>query len=175
MTDTTATPTETAPPPPAVRVQRWTPVSAAFTAAFGALIVVLAFAPKIVANGTLNDLIQLYFLVILAVMWNALAGYGGLVSVGQQAYIGLGAYAIVFLSVQHSMNPYTAMALATAFGAVIAIPLASILLWLRGGAFAIATWVVAEACAILVSFDSHLGGGTGTSALLAFKIGRAHV
>jgi branched-chain amino acid transport system permease protein len=168
MTDVAAKPATSEPS--AVRVQRWTPVSGAFTLAFGALIVVLAFAPRIVGSATLNDLIQLYFLVILAVMWNALAGYGGLVSVGQQAYIGLGAYAIVFLSVQHSMNPYTAMALATVFGAVVAIPLALILLWLRGGAFAIATWVVAEAAAILVSFDSQLGGGTGTSALLAFNL-----
>ena len=34
----------------------------------------------------------------MAVMWNVLAGYGGLVSVGQQAFIGFGAYATVFIS-----------------------------------------------------------------------------
>jgi branched-chain amino acid transport system permease protein len=170
MTDTTA-PTTTPPAAPSeVRVERWTPASAISTTAFALLLVVLAFGPQIFGANTLSDLIQLYFLVILAVMWNALAGYGGLVSVGQQAYIGLGAYAIVFLSVQHSMNPFLAMAVATAFGAVVAVPLASILLWLRGGAFAIATWVVAEAVAILVSFDSALGGGTGQSVLLAFSL-----
>ena len=43
------------------------------------------------------------------------------------------------------------------------MPLASIVLWLRGGAFAIGTWVVAEVFAILVSLDPTLGGGTGTS------------
>jgi branched-chain amino acid transport system permease protein len=108
----------------------------------------------------------------MAMMWNALAGYGGLVSVGQQGFIGIGAYAAVFLSVQHGLNPYLSMLLATLIGAAIAIPVAAVVLWLRNGAFAIATWVVAEVFAILVSLDPNpaIGGGTGTSALLPFNL-----
>ena len=79
---------------------------------------------SLVGENSLNNLIQLYFLVILAVMWNALAGYGGLVSVGQQGFIGIGAYAAVFLSVQHGLNPYLSMLLATLIGGAIAIPVA---------------------------------------------------
>jgi branched-chain amino acid transport system permease protein len=103
-------------------------------------------------------------------MWNALAGFGGLVSVGQQAFIGIGAYAVVYLSVQHSLNPFLAMLIATLFGAAISIPLAAVVLWLRGGAFAIGMWVVAEVFAILITLDASLGGGTGTSAVLAFNL-----
>ena len=95
-------------------------------------------------------------------MWNALAGYGGLVSVGQQAYIGLGAYAIVFLRPAR-MNPYLAMAVATLFGAR-RDPVGVILLWLRGGAFAIATWVVAEVSRSSCRSTRALGGGTGIGA-----------
>ncbi len=153
-----------------MRVERWTRLSGAFTGGLGGLLVLLAFAPFLFSENALNNLIQLYFLVLLAVMWNALAGYGGLVSVGQQAFIGVGAYAVVYLSVQHSLNPFVAMALATVFGALISLPMAAVVLWLRAGAFAIGTWVVAEAFAILVSLDSSLGGGTGTSALLAFSL-----
>ena len=153
-----------------VRVERWTPLSGVFTAALVVLVVVLAFAPRLFGQGTLDNLVELYFLVILAIMWNALAGYGGLVSIGQQAFIGIGAYAVVFLSVQHSLNPYLAMLLATLIGAGISIPIAGVVLWLRGGAFAIGTWVVAEIFAILVSLDASLGGGTGTSAVLAFNL-----
>ena len=130
----------------------------------------LGFAPYLFGENALNNLIQLYFLVMLAIMWNALAGYGGLVSVGQQAFIGIGAYAVVYLSVQHSLNPYLAMLIATLFGGLVSIPLASIVLWLRGGAFAIGMWVVAEVFAILISLDASLGGGTGTSAVLAFNL-----
>ena len=155
---------------PGVHVQRWTRTSAGFTTALGGLVAVLAFAPVLFGAGTLNNLIQLYFLVLLAMMWNALAGYGGLVSVGQQAFIGIGAYAVVFLSVQHSLNPFLAMLLATLIGAALSIPIAAVMLWLRGGAFAIGMWVVAEVFAILVSLDATLGGGTGTSAVLAFNL-----
>jgi branched-chain amino acid transport system permease protein len=154
----------------APRVERWTPVSASFTGGLAALLVLLAFAPFALGQNSLDNLIQLYFLVILAIMWNALAGYGGLVSVGQQAFIGIGAYGVVFLSVQHSLNPYLAMLVATAIGAALSVPMAAVMLWLRGGTFAIGMWVVAEVFAILVSLDSTLGGGTGTSAVLAFNL-----
>ena len=155
---------------PQPRVERWTWLSGAFTAGLAGLVAVLAVAPFLLGGNSLNNLIQLYFLIILAMMWNALAGYGGLVSVGQQAFIGIGAYAVVFLSVQHSLNPYFAMLLATLIGAAISIPVAAVVLWLRGGAFAIGMWVVAEVFAILISLDSSLGGGTGTSAVLAFNL-----
>src|SRR5207248_1695042 len=59
---------------PGVRVQRWTRTSAGFTTALGGLIAVFAFAPVLFGASTLNNLIQLYFLVLLAMMWNALAG-----------------------------------------------------------------------------------------------------
>jgi branched-chain amino acid transport system permease protein len=157
-------------PDSGLRVQRWSRVSASFTAALAGLVVVLAFAPEMFGQGTLNNLVELYFLVILAIMWNALAGYGGLVSVGQQAFIGIGAYAVVYLSLEHSLNPYLAMLLATLFGAALSIPIAAVVLWLRGGAFAVGMWVVAEVCAILVSLDAALGGGTGTSAVIAFNL-----
>jgi branched-chain amino acid transport system permease protein len=159
-----------AAPPTNSRVERWTRLSIGFTGALAALLALLAFAPFVLGQNSLDNLIQLYFLVILAIMWNALAGYGGLVSVGQQAFIGIGAYAVVFLSVQHSLNPYAAMFVATLIGGALAIPLAALMLWLRGGAFAIGMWVVAEVFAILVSLDSSLGGGTGTSAVLAFNL-----
>jgi branched-chain amino acid transport system permease protein len=164
--------TTVAAPAPGGRVERWTPLSATFTAALAVLVGALAFAPFVLGENTLSNLIQLYFLVVLAVMWNALAGYGGLVSVGQQAFIGIGAYAVVFLSLQHSLNPYVAMVLAALIGAGLSIPIGIVVLWLRGGAFAIGTWVVAEVFAIAVSLDPNpaIGGGTGTSALIPFNL-----
>jgi branched-chain amino acid transport system permease protein len=159
-------------PAPDFRVERWTPLSIGFSGGVVGVVVLLAFAPVLFGENTQNNLIQLYFLAIMAMMWNALAGYGGLVSVGQQGFIGIGAYGAVFFSVQHGLNPYVSMLLATIAGGLVAIPVAAIVLWLRNGAFAIATWVVAEAFAILVSLDPNpaIGGGTGTSALLPFNL-----
>jgi branched-chain amino acid transport system permease protein len=143
-------------------IRRWTRLSGGFTSGFGLLVVALIFVPVALGANTVQDLTTLLTYVLMGVMWNALAGYGGLVSVGQQAYIGLGAYATIWLA-DHSVNPYLAMLFATLFCGVVAIPLSFLMLRFRGAQFAIGTWVVAEALAIWVSLDNALGAGTGTS------------
>jgi branched-chain amino acid transport system permease protein len=143
-------------------VERWTPVSRAFAAVAVLLAGALAFVPMLLSANATEKLTGLFILVLLAAMWNALAGYGGLMSVGQQAYIGIGAYGTVYLS-NHGVAPYTAMFGGTLIAGAIAIPASFLLLRLRGGQFAIASWVVAEVFAVLVSLDESLGAGTGTS------------
>ena len=73
----------------------------------GALIVVvvLALFPYIVYSGTTSLMVQAFIVITLASMWNLLAGYAGLVSVGQQAFVGLGAYFVLILA-QHSLSPF---------------------------------------------------------------------
>jgi branched-chain amino acid transport system permease protein len=116
----------------------------------------------VLSANTTQKMTSLLILILLAAMWNALAGYGGLVSVGQQAFIGLGAYGTVWL-VNHNMKPYQAMVVAALFCGALAVPLSFVVLRFRGAAFAIGMWVVAEVAAIFVSFDQSLGAGTGTS------------
>jgi branched-chain amino acid transport system permease protein len=145
-----------------MRVQRWTRTSKAFAASVCALAIGLAVVPLNFGQDIIQNLTTLLTLVILATMWNALAGFGGLVSVGQQAFIGLGAYATVFLS-SHGIPPYLAMILAALFAGALALPISLFALQLRAAQFAIAMWVTAELFRILVTLDSNLGGGTGTS------------
>jgi branched-chain amino acid transport system permease protein len=146
----------------AFRVQRWTRLSIASVGITLIVIAVLAVVPFFFGSDVTEQLTVLLTFVILAVMWNALAGYGGLISVGQQAFIGLGAYGTIFLT-QHGIAPYLAMIIAGLFAGVVALPTSLIMLRLRGGQFAIGMWVVAEVFGILVSLDSSLGGGTGVS------------
>jgi branched-chain amino acid transport system permease protein len=146
-----------------VRVHRWTPPSLFFTGSLSAIVVALFFVPLVMTDNVMQKLTSLFILVILAMMWNALAGYGGLVSVGQQAFIGIGAYGTIFLGHVHTVAPFLAMLLAALIAGAIAVVVAPILLQLRGGAFAIGTWVVAEIFAIVVALDHKLGAGTGTS------------
>jgi len=148
--------------PATTTIRRWNRLSAGFTGGFGLVIVALAFVPVVAHASTVQDLTALLTLILMAVMWNALAGYGGLVSVGLQAYIGLGAYATVWFALK-GINPYWGMILATLFCAVVAIPLSFIVLRFRGAQFAIGTWVVAEAIGIYIGLDNQLGAGTGTS------------
>jgi branched-chain amino acid transport system permease protein len=133
-----------------------------FTSSLAAVFVVLAFAPYLVTTYAVEQLTSLLTLVILAAMWNALAGYGGMVSVGQQAYIGVAAYATIFLT-QRGVTPYLALVTAALASAVLAVPASFLVLRLRGGQFAIGTWVLAESLGLVVALDHGLGGGTGVT------------
>jgi branched-chain amino acid transport system permease protein len=121
---------------------------------------VLGVLPFLIGAGTMATLVDLYTLMAMATMWNLLAGYAGLISVGQQAFIGLGAYVVLVLA-QWGLQPYLALPLAVVCCGLAALPLSGLLLRLRGGYFAIATWVVAETIQLTVSRVPSLGGGTG--------------
>ena len=143
-------------------VRRWTRTSKAFTAGVGVLVAALACVPLVFESDVVQKLTTLLILVLLAAMWNALAGYGGLLSVGQQAFIGIGAYATVFLA-GLGVTPYLAMLLAALVAGAISVPISLFALRLRAAQFAIGMWVIAEVASIVVRLDQHLGAGTGIS------------
>src|ERR1043166_6514609 len=101
-------------------------------------------------------------LLTMATMWNLLAGYTGLVSIGQQAYIGLGAYAALQLS-DWGVQPYLGVFLAAGIAALFALPTSWLAFRLRGDYFAVGTWVIAEVYRLVTVRHSALGGGSGRS------------
>jgi branched-chain amino acid transport system permease protein len=145
-----------------LKVQRWTRLSRNFTIGIGVLAAALVFVPIVLDSTYVQYMTNLLILVILAVMWNALAGYGGLLSVGQQAFIGIGAYGTIFFA-QLGVAPYVAMVLAMLLAGAISVPISLFALRLRAAQFAIGMWVIAEVISILVRFDHALGAGTGIS------------
>lgn len=145
-----------------MKVQRWTRASRLFTIGAGALVFVLAGVPFLLEPDFVQKLTTLLILVLLAAMWNALAGYGGMLSVGQQAFIGIGAYATVFFAGM-GLPPYVAMVLATVAAGGLSIPISLFALRLRAAQFAIGMWVIAEVASLIVRLDQNLGAGTGIS------------
>jgi ABC-type branched-subunit amino acid transport system permease subunit len=111
----------------------------------------------------LRLLAEIYAYVALASLWNLLAGYAGLVSVGQQAYVGLGAYVLFALTMLMGIHPLLAIVVAGVAGAVLSAPVAALIFRLRGHYFAIGTWVVAEVFRLSAAQMSALGGGSGIS------------
>jgi branched-chain amino acid transport system permease protein len=101
--------------------------------------------------GHIRWAVELSCLIAIAQMWNLLAGYGGMVSVGQQAFIGCGGYALFILAGNLGMNPFLAVPLSVVVPVVVAIPVYYLLQRLEGPYFAIGTWVVAEALRLLTS------------------------
>jgi branched-chain amino acid transport system permease protein len=124
---------------------------------------VLTAAPAWGGRDDLQLLAQIYAYVALASLWNLLAGYAGLVSVGQQAYVGLGAYLLFALALFGGLPLLAAIPLAGVVAALVALPVAGLVFRLRGHYFAIGTWIVAEVFRLTASQVSVLGGGSGTS------------
>ncbi|WP_234732243.1 branched-chain amino acid ABC transporter permease [Acidocella facilis] len=148
----------------AYHVQRWTRRSVASTALIVALNLALLAGPLLLSANAVDHLTTLFVYVMLAITWNALAGYGGLVSVGQQLFFGFGAYGAIRLS-QAGVPVYAALLLGGVSSAVLALIVSSFMLKLRAGEFAIGMWVLAALVQLLVSLDPIVQGATGTSLL----------
>ncbi|MGH3249145.1 MAG: branched-chain amino acid ABC transporter permease [Trebonia sp.] len=124
------------------------------------MVVVLFLFPSYVGPGTTGIMVQGLIVLTLASMWNLLAGYAGLVSVGQQAFFGLGAY-FVLIPAMHGVTPWAGLFIAAIGAAVCAVPLWWLVARLRTGYFAIATWVLASVVALIIEQIQSIGGGTG--------------
>lgn len=127
------------------------------------LLVALACAPWWAERSSLRLLTEFLCVLSLAQLWNLLAGYGGMASMGQQAYIGLGAYALVVLGLQGGVPAFWVVPLAAVLGAVVAIPTARVVFRLRGAYLSIGTWVVAEVFRLFISNLPQVSGGSGVS------------
>jgi branched-chain amino acid transport system permease protein len=147
----------------AFKVEHATRSSRIGMAAFAMALLLLAAAPAWGGRDDLRLLAEIYAYVALASLWNLLAGYAGLVSVGQQAYVGLGAYVLFASTILAGIHPLLAVPAAGAIAAIVALPVAGLMFRLRGHYFAIGTWVVAEVFRLSASQISALGGGSGIS------------
>ena len=146
----------------AIRVERWTTASRLAAVACLIAIIGLAIAPAFTGAGAVDRMTALFIYIILAAMWNALAGYGGLVSIGQQLFFGLGAYFTIRIA-DFGINPFLSMGLAAIVTTIIAYPVGRFMLKLKGGEFAIGMWVLAELVHLFVNLDTLIQGETGTS------------
>ena len=145
------------------RVLRSTPASRIGAAAGLALLAVLASLPFWGDRASMRLLVEIFYVLALAQLWNLLAGYGGLVSVGQQAYLGLGGYALFALAIYGGVGPLWTVPLAGLVGALASLPIAFLVFRLRGHYFAIGTWVVAEVFLLGFAQLTAFGGGSGMS------------
>jgi branched-chain amino acid transport system permease protein len=151
------------------RVRRGDRGSLVGALALGAIVALLAgYLPYVVTLGTISNLVGLFTLIILATTWNLMAGYAGMVSIGQQAFVGAGGYGVIYLADTVHIPLLAALPLAAVVCAAIALPTSLLVFRLAGGYFAIGTWVVAEVFKLLTTQVDSLGGGSGLS-LRAFR------
>jgi len=120
----------------------------------GALL--LALVPFLADRSLLVSLTQLMILIALGELWNLLAGYAGIYSFGQQAYVGIGAYATFALADLVGLNLWLSLVLSGLVAVLIGVLTALLVFRLHGGYFAVATWVIAETYRLIVKNNATL-------------------
>ncbi len=106
-------------------------------AAFVALFACAAFFSTYSYLLLILSLISIWGLMGLS--WNMLGGYAGLVSFGQGAYFGIGAFAVVIFARDYAISPWFSLPLSAVLGGVAALVIGAITLRLREFYFALAS------------------------------------
>jgi branched-chain amino acid transport system permease protein len=157
----------------ALQVTRSTPASRAALVVGLVLVAVAATLPAWAESSWMREFVEIACYFVFAMMWNLLAGYGGMVSIGQQAFFGLGGYGMLMLGNLAGVNPFVAIPIAALATAAVALPVSWVAFRLQGGYFAIGTWVIAEVFRLSFANLSVVGGGSGTSLTALRGIERA--
>jgi branched-chain amino acid transport system permease protein len=136
----------------------------------GIFVMLAAAAPWLVGDGGVGLLFEVLLMLAMAQLWNLLAGYTGLVSMGMQCFVGLGGYSTIFAANSLSVSPYWVLPLAPLVCGLVAAISAIFLFRLRDAYFSISTWVFAEVVAMLVFIAPGLGHVTGMTLETAREI-----
>jgi branched-chain amino acid transport system permease protein len=130
----------------------------------------LALAMGLILFGIFPLLGQRFLTVVLSLtfiyiasaeIWSFLAGHLGIVSLGQQAFIGLGMYTVLIICEIFRWPIWTALVLAGFVGAIVAAFVSLSFLRLRGFYFAFSTMLISEILFNIFLNWSFVGGASG--------------
>jgi branched-chain amino acid transport system permease protein len=130
-------------------------------------VLALAVGPLIFSNTEVGVLTEFFLMLVLAIMWNMLAGYADIVTVGQHGFVGVGAYAFYGLAALAGIDPYLSLPLAGVVTLIIAVPAMILVFRLRTAYLSIGTWVIAELLMLGAGKLEAWGGGSGLSVPIA--------
>jgi len=131
-------------------------------AALGA-VAALLLLPAVLDKYVLTVFIFMFFYAFLGQAWNVVGGYAGQLSAGHAAFVGIGAYTAVLLSMNAGVTPWLGMfvggILSAALGTVIGY--LGFRFGLRGFYFVLLTVAFAEICRIVALNTDAVGGALG--------------
>lgn len=138
-------------------------------------VIVLAVAalltlPLWATRYVVNVWLLICIFVALASMWNLLAGYSGMVSLGQQMFIGLGGYTLAVMSLYYDVSLPLAVLLGGLTSTILAVVISVPVFRMKGVYFAIGTWVIAEALGISFSNWGYVKYGMGLFIQPAYRV-----
>ena len=145
------------------RVQRQTLSGMIAMSVSGCVLLAISAMPWWASQGLIRSVVEISCYAAVAQMWNLLAGYAGLVSVGQQAFVGVAAYAMFVTCTTLGLQSISFGSALPVAPAILAVPTYGLLHRLDGPYFAIGTWVIAEVMRLATSTFGYVNAGAGMS------------
>ncbi len=123
----------------------------------------LGALPAVLGSYGLTVFIFIFFYAYLGQAWNLLSGYGGQISLGHAAFVGLGAYTSTYLAQSHGLSPWIGMFVSAVTAAALGLIIGYLgfRFGLRGFYFILLTVAFAEICRLIVLHVDALGGALG--------------
>jgi branched-chain amino acid transport system permease protein len=126
------------------------------------LVVLVLGSVSIFGDQYTKLLLMLAFLYMaLGQFWNLLGGYAGLVSLGQQIFIGLGGYTLAVTVLYYGFPIWLGVLTGGVVALLFALVISPAIFRMSGVYFSIGTWVVAESLAIWFSNWEYVEMGQG--------------
>ncbi|MCL5069228.1 MAG: branched-chain amino acid ABC transporter permease [Thaumarchaeota archaeon] len=130
---------------------------------YGFVLIIIMFcallvAPFFLPSYLIRLLILTLFFATIAEAWNLIGGYGNLLSLGNAAFIGIGAYTSTLLYLNNHVSPFLGMFVGAALSALTAIGFGLVTIRLKGIYFAMGTLGFTE---VLLLIFLNLGTVTG--------------
>ncbi len=128
------------------------------------MLVLLALPPLVIALGQpfyLDLVRRIMILAIAAVSLNLILGYGGLVSFGHAAYLGIGAYAVGILGFYGVTNGWIQWAVAITASALVALAIGAVSIRTSGIYFIMITLAFTQMLYYLGISIAEFGGDDG--------------
>ena len=139
----------------------------------GVAIVVLALLgtlPVWADSGTIPIATLIMIYLAFGQMWNLLAGYTGLTSLGQHGFIGLGGYSLAVISENFGLPIPLGFVVAGAVSFVFALVISVPIFKVKGVYFTIGTWVVAICLFLFFSLWPFTNMGIGIPIRATFRL-----
>jgi branched-chain amino acid transport system permease protein len=126
-----------------------------------AIVAALVSVPLWASEYMLLLLFLIFLYLAMGQMWNLLGGFAGLVSLGQQIFIGLGAYTLAIMTEVYHLPVWPSVIAGGVISVLFGIGSCVVLFRMRGVYFTIATWILAECLVVFFSNWEYVRMGQG--------------
>lgn len=127
----------------------------------GLIFVALSTVPIWGSDYVLFFCLLFFLYASMSQMWNLLVGYSGLLSLGQQAFVGFGGYTMAVLTNYYGVYVWLSVLIGGLFSVLLALFMSLFIFRMKGIFFGIGTWVFAEILLLWFSNWKYVKYGTG--------------